>query len=297
MKKLTLICLIVFTAMLATAGNVALVHSKEDPWKWTFSLRGDASKKPILMPTGLWIDAERQRYYVVDSGNSRLLSFDQNGAYLNAFNAGNSLEAPYDMYREEDGTIWVVEKGKNSLTSIDLQSKKITPHTLAVHGTTVYPDRVKKAGDAIYILDRASGDVVVFNENLQYVKTYGCSDCGLGFGDFEIKGDILWAMEKSKPVVYKYSLQGEKLATIQLRADNLEFPYAIEIGPGDIIYLLDRHNGSVSVFDQQGKFKYSAFSLGHVRGKLYYPEDLLLDPWGRLCVIDSGNGRIEVFSR
>jgi hypothetical protein len=34
---------------------------------------------------------------------------------------------------------------------------------------------------------------------------------------------------------------------------------------------------------------------GRAREQLYYPVELKFDPWGRLFVVEEGNGRIQVF--
>ena len=62
-------------------------------------------------------------------------------------------------------------------------------------------------------------------------------------------------------------------------------------------YIIDKHEGAVVVFDASGKFKYRFLEKGHNNNNLYYPEDIIFDPLGRLCVVDTGNGRVAVFSR
>jgi len=116
--------------MFVWLGNSALAAS---PWVWDFALQKVKSSGKMNLPTAIFVDKDAARYYVVDGGNNRLLSYDREGEFLSAFTASNSLEKPFDMVREP-GFLWVVEKGKNSLTEIDLKGQKITPHIISYKG-------------------------------------------------------------------------------------------------------------------------------------------------------------------
>ena len=65
----------------------------------------------------------------------------------------------------------------------------------------------------------------------------------------------------------------------------------------DTFFILDRHQNRVVVFSRDGRFLYSFLELGQNSGQLYFPRQLRFDPWGQLCVVDEGNGRVEIFSR
>ena len=283
-----------FVLLLVTSGDVFA----GSPWKWIFSLKSGILGSPMVMTSAVYVDKVRERYYVADPGASSLHSFDKNGKYLNSFNPGNQLLAPYDLIRDGEGIIWVVEKGRNSLTKIDLKNKKIEKNTLKKkNGSVVYPDRIYPTDDGgFYVLDKSSGDVIIFNSSLKPSTVFGCRDCARGFVDFVVKGDKLFALESGERAVYSFAKDGTSLGTVKLQGE-FSFPFALEVGPTGLLYILDRHRGDIAVFDDSGRFKYRFLSKGHNRKKLYYPEDLLFDPWGRLCVVDAGNGRVEVFSR
>ncbi len=266
------------------------------PWQWQFTLSTVGSEGVMQMPTALFVDSGLQRYYVVDAGNNRLLSFDQEGKFLNAFNADNSLKIPFDMAREGSGIIWVVEKGRNSLTSIDLKTKDITVNTLYAQKKPVYPDRMQLLDDTIYILDKATGAVVAFDKKLDMKRRFSCSDCATGFIDFEATAEKLWALEPHEPAVYRFNNTGVLEERIPLTG-SVSFPYSLAVGPLDQLFILDRHAGTVAVFTEQGEFQYNFLNTGQGRGQLYFPTEITFDPWGRLCVVEEGNGRVQIFSR
>lgn len=276
----------------------ALSMAAEDPWKWQLSLNIKKEKQgnQMLFPTGLYIDKERERYYVVDAGNNGLHSFDVQGNHLNTFKPGDELKQPYGMVRDTRDLLWVVEKGRNSLTEIDLKEKKIVTHSLKSGEREIYPERVSFIDGFFYTLDKNSGSIVKFDKNLVAVQEILCPEGGGGFVDFVINGGSLWALDSVRKVIYRLDVLGVVKNRIVIDSE-VTFPFAFDIGPSGQIYVLDRHAGSVVVFDETGVFKYRFLTKGESRGRLYYPEDIQFDFLGRLCIVDSGNGRVEIFGR
>lgn len=295
MKKNVLYLGLVLLVTIFSLGGATSARAGS-PWHWLFSLKqhGKVQTK-ILMPTGVYVDGQRDRYYVLDPLAKSIHSYDKTGKYLNTFNPGDKLSEPYDMTRDNEGVLLVVEKGRNTLTEVDLKARKMVPRKLKVKGRDLYPDRIAMSGGKVFVLDKFSGDIFRFDRKLASYREFACTDCE-GFIDFKVKSQAVWALEKGSNRVFQFNSQGKVVKKITL-AHDLAFPFALEIGSTGLLYILDRHKGAIVVFDQQGRFKYSFLTKGHTRGRLYYPEDLIFDPWGRLCVVDAGNGRVEVFAR
>ena len=266
------------------------------PWHWAFAMKQDLLQDSMNMPTALFIDKGKEHYYVVDSGKNRLLSFNRQGELLNILNAGKSLDVPYDMVRTGDGMIWVVEKGRNSLTSIDLQSRKVTRATLHYDGRLIYPDRLEYVGGLFYVLDKVTGDIISYTKALKPRQRYSCDKCSRGFVDFRIYGQTLWALDRQQKTVYRFDLGGALDGTISL-GNFVSFPVSLAVGPSGYLYILDRHKRDIAVYDKTGIFKYHFLRHGFSRGELDYPIEIRFDPWGGLCVVDEGNSRVEVFRR
>ncbi len=266
-------------------------------WQWSLALRQDKVSDAMQRPTALFIDAARGHYYVVDSGRNRLLSFDRGGELLHIFNAGKGLKTPYDMVRTGTGTIWVVEKGKNALSHIDLKARRVTPATLTYHGDLVYPDRIETADGLLYVLDKASGRIIAYDpDSLEAGASFSCPDCGAGFVDFKIHDRRLWALDRQDRTVCRFRPDGSLEKVLRLD-DRLNFPVSLAIGPSGAIYILDRHGRDIVVYDRDGRFRYRFLDRGISRGQLSYPIEIRFDPWGGLCVVDEGNARVEIFRR
>ncbi len=264
-------------------------------WQWQFNLVSPELKEPFLMPTSLFIETESNRFYVVDSGQNSLHSFQFDGKYLSTFHPGDALQQPFAMVRiKKSGQLWIVEKGRNSLTRVDLKAKELTPEVLEYRGETVYPDRLALVNDKLYVLDKLTGNIIEFGFDLQASRIFEGS--GNGFIDFVVKDSEVWALNGRLKKVFRFDLSGKLKSEISL-GDKVSFPVAVEVGPSGFLYIIDKHEGTVVVFDKSGNFKYSFLEKGHGNNKLYYPEDIVFDPLGRLCVVDTGNGRVGVFSR
>jgi len=266
------------------------------PWQWNLVLKQDRAGDAMITPTALYIDPEKGIYYVVDSGRNRLLSFDRKGELLNIFTAGKELETPFDMTRTDEDGIWVVEKGRNSLSYIDLKNKKVTPNTLHYQDMLIYPDRLESEGGTLYVLDKATGDILQYGPDLQPGLRFACDDCPWGFVDFRIHEKRIWALDQRRKNIYRFTLDG-KMEDKTALGETVNFPVSLAIGPAGYIYVLDRHGRNICVYDKGGEFKYRFLEKGIARGQLYYPTEIRFDPWGGLCVLDEGNSRVEIFVR
>jgi len=282
--SVVLICLLI-PGLVGAAGG----------WQWKFNLVSPDSKKPFQLLTSIYVETTSERFYVVDAGDSSLHSFQLDGKYLNTFKPGDALLQPFEMVRESKaGQLWVVEKGRNSLTKIDLKNKSLTPVILEFGGKTVYPDRISLDKEKLYVLNKNTGNIISYNFDLDGEKVYGSS--GTGFIDFVVKNSGIWALDAKLNKVFQFDKAGELKNEILLSGE-LSFPVALEVGPSGFIYIIDKHKGTIVVFDGNGKYKYNFLQKGHGNNDLYYPGDMVFDPMGRLCIVDTGNGRVGVFSR
>ncbi len=272
------------------------VLAESSAWQWQTSLQVEAAGDSMYMPSAVAFDKVGERYYAIDTGRNRLVSFGRNGDLLRAFTANGQLKAPFDMVRLDNGQLWVVEKGRNSLTLIDVAAKKIEPNTLHDGERLIFPDRIAVAGGKLYILDRSSGQVLRLAADLSVEQRYGCSDCSAGFADFIIDGGSVLAIEPRDKKIYRFKADGSIDDEIRL-GDEVEFPVSLAVGPSGFYYVLDRHQNSVLVYSEDGQYRYRFLSTGQSAGKVYFARQLRFDPWGQLCVVDEGNGRVEIYAQ
>jgi sugar lactone lactonase YvrE len=268
----------------------------QSAWQWEMSLKIDTPGNAMYMPSAIGFDPESERYYAVDTGRNRLVSFSRTGELLRAFTADDRLKAPFDMVRLDSGQLWVVEKGRNSITRIDIAAREIKPHTLRDGNRQVFPDRISLGEGKLFVLDRASGGVLRLDNDLKIEQRFVCADCIGGFGDFTVADGSVWGLETRGKSITRFRQDGTVAQTIRLD-DQVDFPVSLAVDPTGFLYILDRHQNAINVYGQDGRFRYRFLGPGTARGQLHFPRHLRFDPWGRLCVVDEGNGRVEIFSR
>jgi hypothetical protein len=91
MKKTTLSAIFFSIAMSCIVIATAMAAS---PWQWEMSLQGTRGRDVMSNPTAIYIDPQLERYYVVDAGNNRLLSYNRIGELLSEFTGGGQLKDP-----------------------------------------------------------------------------------------------------------------------------------------------------------------------------------------------------------
>lgn len=273
-------------------------YGKKQSWNLLVSLRGAGIKTPLLLPTSLYVDAAKQRYYVVDGGGDRLFSYDKEGKLLKIFGGDeeNPLIKPYDMVRLAGGQLVVVEKGNNTLAKIDLHKKKTEHFKIIFEKKRVFVDRLEVFDGKLYILDKTTGSVFRLNEKFAVVQRFPAPRSSRGIVDFYVKNGKVWVLGQLDKRLYLLGDGGKIEAQLEL-GNSLAFPVSFDIDPSGNFYVLDRHLGSIVVYGGNGVEKYRFLKKGHNRDMLFYPNEIRFDPWGRICVVDEGNGRVEIFGR
>ncbi|MEW6218300.1 MAG: NHL repeat-containing protein [Thermodesulfobacteriota bacterium] len=284
-------------ALMAVILVAAPAAADRSPWKWDKALTGDDAGVHLLRPASLFWDAAEERYYVVDTMNSRLASYDREGVFLKQLRAGGQLGLPVSMGRDPRGGIWVVDRKLNALQYVDLKAQKVEAKTVKYKdGATVFLDRlfVDPAG-TIYVLDRSRGGVLRLGPDLS-VTTELRGEEKAAFVDFKVRSDGVWALDQRNRALVVFGADGSVSRKIGLKGD-LEFPVSFDVDEHGLIYVLDRHAGAIRVFDRGGEFRYGFLEVGSARGQLYFPSQLLFDGLGRLCVANEGNGRVDIYRR
>ncbi len=284
----------VFFALL---GGSELVLAAGGSWSSLRQLPQKDSGVRLEQPVAVAVDAQVKRYYVVDAAAGQLVSFDQEGKFLSAFTAGGQLKRPVAMVRTGTGSLWVVERSSNELLYINPREKEVRRFTPRhADGSKLFLSRLAvDSRNRLYGLDRLKGQVVRLDDNLKVVQSFS-GDAGFkGFTDFKLGDDRLWGLDTLTSSVFQLDLSGKVEKRIKLTG--LEFPSALEVDRSGQFYLLDRHAGTVVVFSRNGEKKFSFLGKGKRPGQLWNGADLLFDWQERLCVVDEGSGRVEIFSR
>ena len=264
-------------------------------WRLICSITKGADDIPLHYPLGLLYDSNRKRIYVVDSGNNRLLSFNTDCSPLKVFDAGGKLRSPMYMTKFNK-IIVVVERNSNTLKRIDLVSRRIEVFKITKMGKPLLIDKMEYYNGNLFILDRLSGSIVVYDDNFRYLRSLSVRGKHFnGFFDIKLKNGHLWGMEMLTGRVFELTLDGRVLKEIIPKKVFVE-PVSFDVDRSGNLYILDRYLKKIFVFSNNGGFRFSLSGEGFREGKLYYPW-LVLMAEDKLLILDEGNGRVDVWGR
>ncbi len=267
------------------------------PWNYVRQLPAADSGVKLGLPSALSIDAVKQRYYVVDAEGGQLVSFDKDGKFLAAFNAGGELKTPLSMARTSSGALWAVNRASSELLYINPRQQKVQRFSPKYpDGAQILPAKVAVDGkNRLFLLDQRRGAVLQLDDNLSVVQQYSGGKEFKGFVDFKLKGQQIWALDGLSAAIHQFSVAGEVAGAVTL--EGLEFPVSLEVDSAGQFYVLDRHAGTVVVFGPSGDLRFSFLGKGKRHGQLWYAKELVFDWEEKLCVVDEGNGRIDILTR
>ncbi|WP_072905021.1 hypothetical protein [Malonomonas rubra] len=267
------------------------------PWNYDRQLPDRKAGVKIDLATALYVDFDKQRYYLVDAQGGQLVSFDNTGKFLAAFNAGGELKTPISLARSQKGVLWVVDRADNRLLQINPRLQKVQRFRVK------YPDgswvRLGKIAidpkNRIFVLDQLRGSVLELDDDLSVKRQFRGGEAFAGFVDFKLKSDGIWALDGRKAQIYHFDNSG--VASAPVSVSGLEFPVSLEVDSAGRFYVLDRHAGIVAVYGPAGDKRFEFLGKGKRPGQLWFPEELVFDWDERLCVVDEGNGRVDILTR
>lgn len=289
-QRLSLLIFAIMTPLILAA----TAHASQPVWNSQFVF---PEPQQIIAPLWATVDHERQRYYVVDTQHGQIVSFDNTGKQLSTFNANAMLKKPVAMCFTRPGKMWVVERETNELLYIDLESKKVRQFTLKdMQGKPLFIDHIATDSQwQLYVSDRHSGKVFALDDNLNIVTTFTATDNGQLI-DFKVTPSGLWALDGINQCVFQFSLNGDLKRKVDLNTQ-LDRPVSLALNNKNQIFILDRPQAKIVVFNINGDILYTFGQKGYRRGQLNYPNQILFDWQQRLCVVNQGNDRIEIFTQ
>ena len=207
---------------------------------------------------GVAADSEN-RVYVFQRGQDAppLLCFDNDGRLLFSWDQP-PFGRPHMVTIDTDDTVWLIDDGGHVIYQVSSEGQVL--FTLGVPGVRDAPgtgfDQPTDIGfgpqGEMYVSDG-------YGVNKRVVK-------------FDVQGNVL----------LEWGTPGEGEGEFAL-------PHALSVGPNGLVYVADRENWRVQVFDPNGVFLTQWRHIGR-------PSDLILDPDSNFWICDAPNGRVTKVS-
>jgi DNA-binding beta-propeller fold protein YncE len=271
------------------------------PVKVLAALVGDEFMGRLKHPRGLFYDEAKKRFYVADSGNKRLVSFDSEFNFLAELSYA-TIELPMWFVKNSEGRFFVVDGAKSVILYIDTNKKIIEPWRIKglPRGDEVFiPGAIAiDASDSIYVVDKLNKRILVIDRDGNFLREIAPGGKGFnGFNDVKVddRGDV-YALDTIGGVIYIFRPNGKLLTSFGSRGSGpgqFRFPVSLAVNMKKHIYVVDAHAGNIKVFDRSGTVQRSIASKGNKDGELNSPSCIFIDKEGKIYTIDGD--RVQVF--
>ena len=216
-------------------------------------------------PRALTTD-NRNNFYVVDTGNNRILKYDKTGKLVFGFPVSEENDAVSSC-----GIAFSAAPNLLICPEVNVQEADLAhAHSILIYNTEgqlcnrlSYPGTLKRALSVavnsmsnIIIADFQSDTIFIFDQHGRLMRKFG--ESGSGPGQFNN-------------------------------------PTFVCVGENDCIIVSDGDNHRIQVFDRIGKFLYQFGSRGSGKGQFQMPFGVAADHHGNILVVDGGNRRIQIF--
>lgn len=209
------------------------------------------------------------------------------------------LDKPYGVAMHS-GKIYVCDTNKTVIV-FDLEKKSYKSLKGAIGpGKLLQPVNVSvdKEGNK-YVTDPVRGQVVMFDENDEYVRAFGEPGTWKPVDAVVLEDRIYAADIKNGAVVVMDRITGAVLKKIGRSGDpiqNLYMPTNLAFYNDGDLYVSDAGKFGILKFDRDGHYKGSVGKLGTNPGTFARPKGVAVDRENRLYVVDASFDNVQVFS-
>ena len=199
------------------------------------------------------------------------------------------------------GRIYMSDKTYNKILYLDLENKELKFLQDKGEGTVDIPFGIWATGDGyIYIADVGRNQVLVYDNNDQYIKAYGDSDL---FGkplDVAVYQKRVYVADQKKNIVYVFDKDtGKVIQEIGgvLGSGDGEFfkPSYLTVDTKGNLYVGDSFNFRVQVFDPEGNFVKTFGKAGDTIGSFARPKGLAIDRDDHIYAVDTAFENVQIF--
>lgn len=264
----------------------------------------------MAYPEGVAVD-DLGRLFVADTGNDRILRFDQAGVFLGesggfGFDAGR-FDKPRDLVINRSLSLWVLDGENARVMKYDLEGRLIgtvvdfkSGEAQGLFGRVIPGGLGGEPGGYLYVADTAGDRLLGINPLGGGVSILG------GFGSqpgrfrhptgvtVSGRGTLLVA-DGGNARVQALDNFGSFLRAWPLAGEEPDGRVAVCWLAGGRLAIAERDSSRITVMSAEGRVLARLEAGGSRPGQIDHPSALATDRLGRLYVADTDNHRIQVF--
>ena len=262
-------------------------------------------KKGWNLPQQIAVDDEGN-IYVVDTGNSRIQKFTDNGEFLSSWGTEGFEDGQFQhstgivVY---ENNVYVVDGERDIVQKFDNDGNFILKWggTGNENGEFNEPQGITiDSNSIVYVADYKNHRIQQFTTDGEFLSSFG----KYGFGDGKLKtpvdvaiyGDFIYVSDPGNYKIEKYSSDGIILESFDYKFGGYPVrPGGLTVDPNGDIYFVDSAKYRVIKINSDGRTLASWGGIGQGDGKFIEPKDVVLDNRGYIFVLDSSNGLVQKF--
>jgi len=266
--------------------------------KFLHSVYDDGKEISLLYPEG--VACTDSFFVVADTGNNRIIKYPYQDKIVQPAEFEMPVNAPIVVQINSKGEIYILD-GRDRRILI-LNADGTEKGYLSPKGSPVARKMVPKSfkieeDDRIYILDISDGLVLVLDAAGNYIKHIPFPQEFGFFSDLAIdKQGNIFLVDSVEAAVYSAAPDANQFSQLSKGMhEYMNFPTNIAIDSSGILYLVDKHGGSLALLSNDGSFLRHEFGYGWRESQFYYPAQMCISPAGNIFVADRSNSRIQMF--
>ena len=216
----------------------------------------------------VYADPSGQYVYTLELKNHRVQKFTPDGKFILKWGfedtGGQGAErTPHQLTVDYNGYVYLTDKNAHQILKFDGNGNFIEAYGSkgSTEGKFLEPHGIVfDRNNNMYVTDMKNSRVQVFDKDFNFKRQWGSFGNGTGQFSGTIPGIDLYKREKE-----------------------------------NLVFVVDKRSTNFQVFDDNGKFISKFGSKGKQDGQFNRPEDLAIDPEGKVFVADTGNSRIQIF--
>ncbi len=257
-------------------------------------------------PMDVFVDSGN--VYVSDTGNDRVIVFDKSGEPKMAIGSEGTgpgqFKFPYGVSVDSDGNIYVADMYNNTISIFD-QTGKFVKYFEPEGGYQFNgPSGIRIYDDKLYVPEVNTGNISVFNLNgKRELFIENSNEEGLHLekpnGLTVDEGGNIYVADPGLAVVKVFDKKGKYIKDITGKKEGegstMSSPRGVVVDDNGRILVSDKIGHEIFGFSYKNKQTVSFGEMGTNAGQFLFPTGMFIDNTGMIYIVDSTNGRIQMF--
>jgi DNA-binding beta-propeller fold protein YncE len=205
------------------------------------------------------------------------------------------LGKPYDVAACK-GKIYIMDRMYKKIVILDLAGKKMSFLNDHGIGRLDDPSGIWVSEEAIkYVADMQRKQIVAFDENDRFLRTYGSREIFEKPVDVAVYGKRIYVVDIDKEQLFILDRDtGQMVKTVGKKGEFFK-PSHVTVGPAGNVFVTDAFHFLIKKFSPDGKFLGAIGFHGDQIGSFARPKGVAVDKNDRLYVVDAAFENVQIF--